>query len=215
VTTLRAQLVANAHAEKRQAWSDYVSIVKRADAAEDGDAARIVEICDLLNIPLDDVDADAKAYRHLPSVIDRAKLVGPLGDEIDKLNKKLGKLKDALAEHDKKKKAEIRGLSHDAEQLVYQFGVAAEAKKQIERMHLRHWRIFNRPSPMPPSMGVGKAAGKIHPEALKQLLATEPSHLTYGHTGDGAVIAALEVDYRRVKGTQNEWVRTDLNGEKK
>ena len=215
MTTLAAQLIANSHAEKRQAWDDYRDIVRRADTAEDGDAVRIVEVCRLLDIPVKDIALDAQAYRHLPSVISRAALAEPLGKDMDKLTLKLKKLKDTLAEYTKTKTAQINSLVQDAAKVSYEFGVAMEARKKIESLQARHWRIFNRASPMPPSDGVGKAAGHIHPKALQALLDTEPGRILYGHTGDGTVITALEVDYTRVEGSPGEWARTDLNGEVK
>ncbi len=207
--TLTAQLLTAQHEEKKRAWSDYRSIVKRADSAEPEDAARITEVCEILGIELADVEADAVAHKQLPDLIERAKQSDVLEKKLVTVGRKHERAKVALRELTEKKNVEIRELRQEVHGLTTRWTAARTAYEHIERMQAKHWRIFGTPSPMPPPFGPGKNAAKLDSMSVDRWLASEPERILYPHGGDDRTRAMLKVHGYEPGATDGIWIRSD------
>ena len=156
MATLKVQLIAKQHAERRRAWADYRTIAKRSNAAGDGDVERMIEVCELLGIEIGDVESDHAAFQQMPALIDQAKRRDGVQKKLQAMGVKERKVKAELVEMVKGKNAALREIRREQQRLVDECNRASAAYARIEQLQAKHWRIFDTPSPMPESIGVGK-----------------------------------------------------------
>ena len=131
MSSLAAQLVLVGHKEKRQAWIDYRDIVKRADHADAGDADRIIAVCELLNISLEDMAADAQAYRSLPGYVQRAEELGESSKAHTIAIRAEAKKKQEVKERAIADEKELRQIRNAIATAAHKCGIAESAREQV------------------------------------------------------------------------------------
>ncbi len=205
MTSLTAQLVQAGRAERGEAWTDYRLITRRADAANDGDGARIIEVCDLLDIPLDQMERDSAAWRQMPVLVERAAERDVLEKQRLKLQAEQQKCESELKKWILEKDQMLRDIRRDVSSVVHKLTIAESAAVQAESLRATHWRVFEGASPAPATV---PGVGTMHPQEVDAWLAAQPPVLAYVHDGERSVVSAIRAA-GYVPGEPGQWVRKE------
>ena len=188
--TLTTQIIDIQRAEKRKAWTDYRELVKRFHKPHKDDGAAMLELCGLLDLSMEDVEADARALQQMPALCERASKADEFNKQTLKLGHEVRRKRAEQKEVARKLEHELRDLIRRQNSAVQASQLARDAETQIPKLGEQHWRVFQAPAP---TLRIEYATnGKYPRPVVEDWLSDAPPMVFFPHSGDAGVRAILK-----------------------